>query len=608
MNNAALASHGQETSVDGVRQWEIYDNTFIYSDSGTGPSGNPYPLSGFNYWFECRGGTGVFCNNTAPAIPWGKAQVQLNVFNIRRLGQTSCQTAYPAARQVGRGWSASSNVPYGNPVVERDGTGDVCEPIYVWGNTGGIENDPAYVALNEYYQDDCGNGQTITDYVHENRDYYKNVARPDYTPYTYPHPLRGGAPIPPPQDTYSISGSITNGAGATVTLSGAANSSTTADGTGNYSFSALGDGAYTVTPTLSGYTFSPTSQAVTVSGANVTGVAFTGTPISGTSTYSISGSITQGAGATVTLSGGANSSTIADGTGNYSFSGLSAGEYTVTPTPPVITFSPTNQPVTVSDSHVTDINFSGGAAGGGGIASVQGNSAFTNASSSTLSCGLTGAQTVGNANMVVICTGSASGAISSLSDTQGNTYTLVGQATGSTGLGQWIYSGVINSGGTGNAVTVTMAGPVNGLGIAVWEYSGLASASAIDGTPQSAANWGTNATTPPLTTTNANDLIFVAATGDSNKQFSAGTGYTLRATFGDWPCTAVEDEVTSAVGEFVGSFTNEAQNWVAQCVALKAAVGLQDAASRDLADTNRATFERKERPEPMRNRRRPATA
>ena len=39
----------------------------------------------------------------------------------------------------------------------------------------------------------------------------------------------------------------------------------------------LANGSYTITPTKSGYTFSPTSQQVTVNGANVSGVNFTAT-------------------------------------------------------------------------------------------------------------------------------------------------------------------------------------------------------------------------------------------------------------------------------------------------------------------------------------------
>ena len=158
--------------------------------------------------------------------------------------------------------------------------------------------------------------------------------------------------------TYFISGTISGpgGSGATVKLSGAANSTTTADGSGNYSFSNLANGSYTVTPSNVGYTFSPTNQNVTVSGANVTGVNFSS---AAATTYFISGTISGpgGSGATVKLSGAANSTTTADGSGNYSFSNLANGSYTVTPSSVGYTFTPANQNVTVSGANVTGVNF-----------------------------------------------------------------------------------------------------------------------------------------------------------------------------------------------------------------------------------------------------------
>ncbi len=88
--------------------------------------------------------------------------------------------------------------------------------------------------------------------------------------------------------TWSISGTITGGSGATVTLSGASSATVTADGSGNYTFTGLANGAYTVTPSKSGFTLNlAASQAVTISGANGTAVNFTATGL----TYSISGTI-----------------------------------------------------------------------------------------------------------------------------------------------------------------------------------------------------------------------------------------------------------------------------------------------------------------------------
>lgn len=72
--------------------------------------------------------------------------------------------------------------------------------------------------------------------------------------------------------------------GATVTLSGDASASTTSDGSGNYSFGSLLNGSYTVTPTKTGYTFSPVSISFSINNASVPGVNFVATPIGGGST------------------------------------------------------------------------------------------------------------------------------------------------------------------------------------------------------------------------------------------------------------------------------------------------------------------------------------
>ncbi len=160
--------------------------------------------------------------------------------------------------------------------------------------------------------------------------------------------------------TWSIGGTVTGGAGAAVALTGAANMNATADVSGNYSFTGLTNGSYTVAASKSGYTMSPSSQAVTVSGANVSGVNFTAQPIP---TYSVSGTISPaatGAGALVSLSSGAT--TTADGSGNYAFSGLSNGTYTVTPTKSGITMTPVSRSVSIAGASVSAVNFTAAAA------------------------------------------------------------------------------------------------------------------------------------------------------------------------------------------------------------------------------------------------------
>jgi hypothetical protein len=77
----------------------------------------------------------------------------------------------------------------------------------------------------------------------------------------------------------SVSGTIsgTGGNGATATLSGTSSGTTTADSSGNYTFTGLASGSYTVTPSHTGFIFTPTNQAVTISGGSVTGVNFSST-------------------------------------------------------------------------------------------------------------------------------------------------------------------------------------------------------------------------------------------------------------------------------------------------------------------------------------------
>lgn len=78
------------------------------------------------------------------------------------------------------------------------------------------------------------------------------------------------------------------------------------------------------------------------------------------STYTISGTISPssgGSGATLTLSGPATGSTTADGSGNYSFTGLTNGTYVVTPSHSGYTFNPSSLTVAISGANATGVNF-----------------------------------------------------------------------------------------------------------------------------------------------------------------------------------------------------------------------------------------------------------
>lgn len=79
--------------------------------------------------------------------------------------------------------------------------------------------------------------------------------------------------------SFRLSGTISPqsvGSGTTVALSGPTAASTAGDGSGNYSFSGLASGTYAVTPSRSGYFFSPSVQSISINGSDVSGIDFTG--------------------------------------------------------------------------------------------------------------------------------------------------------------------------------------------------------------------------------------------------------------------------------------------------------------------------------------------
>jgi hypothetical protein len=81
--------------------------------------------------------------------------------------------------------------------------------------------------------------------------------------------------------SYFIRGTITSAgsplSSVTISLTGASTTSATTDAGGNYAFAGAQNGSYTITPSRTGYTFSPTSKSITVSGANLTGQDFIAT-------------------------------------------------------------------------------------------------------------------------------------------------------------------------------------------------------------------------------------------------------------------------------------------------------------------------------------------
>ena len=144
---------------------------------------------------------------------------------------------------------------------------------------------------------------------------------------------------------FAVSVQVNNAAGwhlgVAVALSGSQQALGTTNSSGRVTFTALpAGGNFTITATKQNYTFSPTSAPTGELHSDKT-VTFAGALVS----YTLSGRVTldgHGLAATVTLSGSQAATTTTDAAGNYSFTVLAAGNYTLTPTKTNYVFSPTS--------------------------------------------------------------------------------------------------------------------------------------------------------------------------------------------------------------------------------------------------------------------------
>jgi hypothetical protein len=337
--------------------------------------------------------------------------------------------------------------------------------------------------------------------------------------------------------TWSLSGNISPtaaGSGAVVKLSGAASATTTANSSGQFSFTGLSDGNYSVAVTKSGYTFTPASEAVTISGADQTGISFSGAAVP---TWSISGNISpaaDGSGSVVLLSGTASAAATADSSGMFSFNGLANGSYTVTPGKSGYSFDPPNRQVTVNSASVSGLSFTAAASTSAlamdvktsrdqdSASSTISSSAFTTTSGQELLLALISTDYLGGANTTVK---SVSGG--------GLTWVLVGRANGQNGTSEiWRafsanpLSGTIVTASLSQAVASTItvvtfvgadASGVNGAGA----IGAVASASSAKGAPSAS-----------LVTTRANSIVIGAGNDfDNATARTPGPGQTVLHQF-----------------------------------------------------------------------------
>ena len=150
------------------------------------------------------------------------------------------------------------------------------------------------------------------------------------------------------------SSSLTTGSSETLTATGTFSDGTTQNLTNSANWTSSNSSAVSIAAGALARAAGVGQSVISAAQSGITGsvtVAATAT-ISGTVSPAASGS-----GATVTLGGTATASTIADASGNYSFTILANGAYTVTPAKSLYSFSPVNSSLTVNNANVSGVNF-----------------------------------------------------------------------------------------------------------------------------------------------------------------------------------------------------------------------------------------------------------
>src|ERR1700731_584483 len=183
------------------------------------------------------------------------------------------------------------------------------------------------------------------------------------------------------------------------------------------------------------------------------------------------------------------------------------------------------------------------------IAYIQENYAVPQSPQAQVTVPFTGAQAVGNLNVVVIGWNDATSHVVSVSDTRGNVYSAALSPTVQSGIQtQVIYyaAGIAAAAAGANTVTVNFDAAVSYPDVRIAEYGGISATTPVDVAAGASGTGTTSSVT--LATTNANDLL-VAGDYVQTSTAAAGAGYTNRViTSPDG--SILEDRTVTAAGTY----------------------------------------------------------
>lgn len=168
------------------------------------------------------------------------------------------------------------------------------------------------------------------------------------------------------------SSSLVTGSSETLTATGTFSDGTTQNLTNTASWSSSNSSAVSIAAGALARAAGVGQSLISATQSGITG------SVSIAATATISGNVSpaaSGSGTTVALGGAAAATTIADANGNYSFTIVANGAYTVTPAKSLYSFSPANSSVTVNNANVSGVNF---AVAAGALAIAPSSFAFGN--------------------------------------------------------------------------------------------------------------------------------------------------------------------------------------------------------------------------------------
>ena len=208
------------------------------------------------------------------------------------------------------------------------------------------------------------------------------------------------------------------------------------------------------------------------------------------------------------------------------------------------------------------------------ISFVQGNYATPQSSQTTVNVTFTGAQTAGNLNVVVVGWSDSTAAVSSVTDSKGNVYTLAVGPTVQRGVAsQSIYyaKNIASATAGSNTVRVTFSAAATYPDIRILEYSGADPNNPVDVTAAGSGN-SNSSSSGSATTTNATDLIFGANLVQTTTT-GPGSGFTRRILTSPDDDIA-EDEMVTTTGSYSATAPIvPSGQWIMQMVAFRTAAG-----------------------------------